>query len=56
MIWEELPKNSNRKFRPKYSMQLGLTWEEADGEVTPIQRNSFKLKGLPAVSTPSLSQ
>ena len=46
-----MPENSNRKYRPKSTIQLHLVWGEAAGRISSVSRNTFKLKGLPAIST-----
>lgn len=44
-----MPENSNRKYRPKSTIQLHLVWGEAAGRISSVSRNTFKLKGLPAI-------
>lgn len=54
--WEQLPNNSNRKFKPKCPSQLHLEWSRPEGRITPLSRSSYKLRGLPAASKPRPTQ
>lgn len=51
VIWETLPNNSNRKFKPKCASQIQLEWSKPEGKVLPLTRGTFKVRGFPAVST-----
>lgn len=47
--WEELPNNSNRKFKPKFNTKLVLKWSSHLGQAFNEAKSSMKLKGLPGV-------
>ena len=49
-MWEDLPNNSNRKFKPKYNCQLHLSWSKPEGKVTQLNKGTYKVNGLPAAS------
>ena len=47
--WEQLPNNSNRKFKPKFNTKLILKWSSHIGQAINEAKSSMKLKGLPGV-------
>lgn len=47
--WEQLPSNSNRKFKPKFHTKLVLRWSDHIGEALNEAKSSLKLQGLPGV-------
>lgn len=49
--WEELPDNSNRKFRVGEDVQLTMEWSNREGRRKLLKRTSVKLSNLPSIST-----
>jgi hypothetical protein len=54
--WEQLPNNSNRKFKPKCSSKLQLTWSSPEGKISALTRASIKINGFPGASTTQVIQ
>lgn len=48
-LWESLPNNSNRKFKPKHHSQLQLKWSSELGKIVNLAKSSYQVKGLPGV-------
>ena len=50
-LFDARAEDLHRKYKPKYHSKLHLSWSEAEGRVTQLDKSTFKLNGLPAASS-----